>query len=76
MIKVTSNCQEDYLKVYFNEVLHLSIYIGNLVGVQCWVESSSWYCIEYVFKGKANVRSQYGSEELWKAVIKEIDQYV
>lgn len=76
MIKVTSTCEQDYLKVYFNEVLHLSLYIGDLVGVQGYVESASWYCVEYTFKGKAMIRSQYDNKEVWSEVLKHIGEYV
>lgn len=76
MIKVTSTCEQDYLRVYFNEVMHLSLYIGDLVGVQSYVESSQWWCIEYTFKKGAMIRSQYDNEETWSEVLKQIGEYV
>lgn len=76
MIKVTSTCEQDYLRVYFNGVMHLSLYIGGLVGVQSYVESASWYCIEYTFEKGAMIRSQYDNKEVWSEVLKQIGEYV
>lgn len=76
MIKVEVTHHEDYLKIYFNEIPHLSIYTGDLVGVQFWVESECWYCIEYTFKDRAKIRSQYSSKELWIEIANKIDEHV
>lgn len=75
-MNVTSNVEQDYLKLYLNVTLHLSLYFGELFGVQAWVESESWWMIEYINKEGGKIRSQYGNEELWKKVLKEIENHI
>lgn len=74
-MKVTTTCEQDYLRVYFDETLHLSIYIGDLAGIQAWHESSSWYCITYYCKSRA-IPTQYSSRELWQEILKQIEEFV
>lgn len=75
-MKVTTTCQCDYLKVYFDGNLHLSIFVDKLIGVQAWVESASWYCIQYNFESGEPMYCQYEDVQLWKEILKQVDQYV
>lgn len=75
-MNITSSVYEDYLKVYINEILHLSLYLGDLIGMQAWVESESWYCVEYVFRDGAKLSSMYSDVELWKELLKELEQHI
>jgi hypothetical protein len=78
---MTITCNKDALlsnniKIYINNILHLSINRNLLCGVQSWIDVTnniSIYSIEFYFKDSTKMLCQYNEKEKWENIIKNID---
>lgn len=62
------------VKIYINDLLHLSFVQSEYRGVQSWKEGTNWYCIEYYFKDSKPIKCEYDSFEKWKTILELIDK--
>lgn len=75
--KVTAKVEDNTLRIYMGELLHLSVFMGDLFAVQAWIETDSDFRIEYHLRSlRRPVVSIYTSQETWKEVIKAIAPFV
>ncbi len=59
------------IKIFINDILHLSIKQKQLVGIQSWImgyDADRKYCIEYTLKTSV-VLSEYDDAEKWKSIL-------
>lgn len=63
------------IKIFIDEILHLSFYKEDFIGIQSWIEGTlqefKIYKIEYSFK-TTTIVSEYDSIEKWRAVLLEL----
>lgn len=62
-------------KLYLDDYIHLTFIQSEFLGFQSWVKGTEWFCIEFVFHGKPKILCEYSSIELWKLILKELDNY-
>jgi hypothetical protein len=66
-IKIT-----DAVKIYIDNVLHLSIKKDELIGIQSW-KTDTMYCIEYTLKS-SSILCEYVEKDLWINMLNMLDQ--
>lgn len=60
------------IKIYVNEVLHLSFFKTKKVTIESWIEGAGHYIIE-INTGDVLLLCEYDSPEKWKAVLEALD---
>lgn len=75
--QITGLHEGKFFKIYVYGTLHLSIYLENYIAMQAWVESADWWGI-YIYMSELDnpIALEYGSEELWKAVVKLLNEHL
>lgn len=68
LVKVVS----DRLRIYINGLLHLSMSISDLVGIQAWKYGTYRFAIEYTFKTTA-IETWYVERDVWEAILKGLE---
>lgn len=68
--KIEGKIEDGYIKIYINDLLHLSIKVSEYIGIQSWIYpgSTTPYNIEYYTKSK-KILTQYDSIEKWKTIL-------
>lgn len=65
-------CTSDFknLKIFINDILHLSIEKKNYRGLQSWISGSLYhnYYIELYIKD-IKIRLEYDKEDIWKTIL-------
>jgi len=63
------------LKVYFNESLHLTLKLDDLIGIQSWIEGdiNKKYFIEYYLKDNS-IQCEYNVIEKWLTILDLLDK--
>ena len=78
MADVTSSHNaQGICRVYVNGVLHIAFNSGDLAGMQSWMISTRTpilASIELTMRGAKPVLIEYDREDLWRAVLGEIDK--
>lgn len=64
-VKVVS----DHLRIYINGLLHISVDISELVGIQSWKFGIYRFSIEYIFK-TTSIETWYTEREIWEAILR------
>lgn len=75
-MQITHKVELDVLKIYFDNVLHLSVYLEDCVGMNSWIESTSFFQIEFVFRKRAKMSVKYADIKVWKDVLSIINDYI
>lgn len=60
------------LRIFIDNILHLSFKKDSLIGIQSWVEENK-YCIEY-YLVNGSILSEYDSVVKWKLILKELSK--
>jgi len=63
------------VKVYFNNVLHLSIDITDGLAIQSWQEDTGMYYIEYYTKN-VTILTHYDHKEHWIELLRQLDKII
>ena len=63
------------IKVYINDLLHITIYRKRLSGMQAWVDKGFRYVIEFTLSD-GSLKIEYDNKELWEEVLTKIDPYL
>jgi hypothetical protein len=71
-MKITSDSKGESLKIYINDILHLSLIIDGLQ-IQSWRKNMNWFIIEFTTK-KGVIISEYNDIEKWKSVLSLVDE--
>lgn len=71
--KIKVEMQHYALRVYVNDILHVSIPRGN-IAVQSWRDGPNHYSIEYYYGAGQKILTEYDSEEKWHAVLAGLDR--
>ncbi len=59
------------IKIFINDILHLSIMQNELISIQSWIigyNSDRKYCIEYTTKTQV-INSEYDNIKKWKSIL-------
>lgn len=72
MAKVAVKVFSDKLRVYINDLLHLSISIEELVGVESYSWSDDRWHIDFITKTNT-IECWYTNKELWESILRGID---
>lgn len=72
-LNITSTLTGTYIKIYFNNILHLSIDRTKLFGVQSWIDERDWNIIELYTKD-GEILLEYDSRDKWIGVLTVLDQ--
>lgn len=73
--KVTSKIVFERIKIYIDEVLHISIPIDKSIKIQSWRENEANYKIEIYCAGHLDIYV-YDDLEKWKNVLFELDKHI
>lgn len=66
-----------WLKIYKDDILYLAVYIPSVHGYQAWIETENWFCVHlYVEKLEFPVMLEIANFEMWKEVIKILDENI
>lgn len=60
------------VKIFFGDVLHLSIKRSDLLGIQSW-KYRDQFCIEYTLKG-GDILTEYEHLEHFEAILKGLEK--
>jgi len=67
-IKIVSN----KLRVYIKGLLHLSIDISELVGIQSYTYNNRWH-IDFITKTNV-IECWYTNKQIWETILKDLDK--
>lgn len=75
MSKITCKCEYDRIKIYINNILHISLPNDSNTKIQSWKESDTIYKIEI---RSANDTDEYGYDnfEIWKQILDLLDKNI
>ena len=62
----------EHLRIYINEILHISIKLDEILGIQSWIHSKKSYKIEFYLK-KSTILCVYDNFYKWKTILTGID---
>ena len=74
-MNIKSNSDSDYIKIYFDDVLHIKIEKIEIVGIQSYKHKGKYY-IEYSFKSGVVIESEYDNIEKWEVILKILDKII
>ena len=62
------------VRIYINDIVHVSFKKSELLGIQAWIEGSSTnvYWIKYYLTG-GNIKSAFWEPEQWTEIMKLLD---
>lgn len=69
---ITSSSKGEYIKIYINEIIHLSL-IQEGLQIHSYKKQKDWYCIEFLTI-KGLIIADYNNIEKWKSILKIIDE--
>jgi len=72
MSKINVKVLSDKLRVYIDGILHLSINITELVGIQSYTWMDDRWHIDFITKTN-KVECWYTNKNLWEEILKGID---
>lgn len=72
---ITAKTQISTLKIYVDNILHLSIPKVKFLSLQSWMERKDLYCIEIYLDGAA-ILLEYTTMEKWILVLKLLDEHL
>lgn len=72
MVNVSVKVVSNKLRVYINELLHLSIDISELVGIHSYTYNDDRWHIDFVTKTNV-IECWYTKKDLWENILKGID---
>ena len=63
------------VRIYINDVVHVSFKKSELLGIQAWIEDSSTnvYWIRYYLNGKKDIKCAYWEPDNWSTIMKLLD---
>jgi len=76
MLKIDLKLNKKQIKVFIDNILHLSIKRDELIGIQSWImgyDDNRKYHIEYTTKTSV-IESEYDKLEKWQAILKLLDE--
>jgi len=74
---ISSKVESKWLKIYLDNTPHLSVYIDTVVSISAWIELKGWFCIYiYLERRREPILLEYSSEDLWKSVLKVLDENI
>lgn len=74
MVEITSKSEFNRIKIYINNLIHISIPKDNNTKIQSWYEDKTLYKIE-IYNSKHLDEYHYEKYEIWSDVLKELDKY-
>ena len=76
MPKIELKINKKQIKIYIDDILHLSIVREELISIQSWImgyDGYRKYHIEYTTKTNT-IESEYDNIEKWKKILKLLDE--
>jgi hypothetical protein len=70
---ISVSIKSDHLRILLDGVLHLSIDIRELVGIQSWKYGNYRFAIEYSLK-TTSIETWYVAENVWKEILVGIEE--
>ncbi len=70
--------EHSLIKIFINDILHLAIVDGTIVGIQTWLpkEGEIFYCIEFTLIAGGSILCEYDNITTWKDVIELINNKI
>lgn len=65
--------KKGYVKIYIDNLLHVSILSGDIIGFQSYLEGHT-HCIKYYLRNDTKILCEYEDRKLWEAILNEIDK--
>jgi len=68
--------KDNQIKIYFNDVIHLTLRQDNLLGFQSWIlgDEHETYWIEYTMKDGVEILTGYDKIDKWKTILELLDK--
>lgn len=63
-----------YIKIYFNDTLHLLLRRDPIVGIQSYKNGYLSFRIDYHLRDGSTVETEYDKRETWEAVLQALDK--
>jgi hypothetical protein len=74
MNKYDLKIEKNALKIYINDILHISIKRSSILGYQSWINApAGMYFIEYTTDGR-EILTEYDDVEKWKSILKLLNK--
>lgn len=75
MTTVTSYITDTTMRIYINDLLHVSLKLSALLGINSWIEGDNQdqYFIEYTLVGGV-IQCEYNTEAKWVSVLQELNK--
>jgi hypothetical protein len=73
--KIELKQKDGIVKIYINDLIHITFRVSDLVGIQSWLDGSEnvKYTIEYTLKGGVVILSEYFVREKWIKILQLLD---
>jgi len=68
---VTSKIENNYLKIFIDDTLHLAVDTTKLRGIQAWLYTEDFLYIQY-YLSDTKIKCEYNSPKIWKEVLTEL----
>jgi hypothetical protein len=73
----TATTKGKFLKIFINDIIHLSISYRDIISIHSWIMNKDWYCIEFYILGKEErILCEYDSIKKWKSVLCLLDEHL
>jgi len=74
---ISSKVDSKWLKIYLNNTPHFAVYLDDVVSWTAWIEIENWFCIYVYLEDRLEpLLLEYSSEDLWKSVLKVLDENI
>lgn len=75
-VEITAKGDSEDIRIYVDSILHIRIPRDKNIKLQSWIEGNSkTYVIELFVKGHADI-FVYDNREMWKKVLKLLDEHI
>lgn len=74
MIKVEVKIKYSHLKIYIDGILHLSVKVEEIVGIQSYLTGKERYHIDITTKTSC-IECMYTRKDIWTSILKQIDKF-
>lgn len=74
---ITIKRDNEQLRIYFDDILHLYIKMNDLIGIQSWIDiNSGGFFIEYYFSTGPKITCNYNVRTRWTEMLKLLEQNI
>lgn len=68
----TSKNNKGLFKLYIDDILHLSFFTKDYIGMQSWKEREDWFKID-IYTINKTINLEYNTIEKWKNILNILD---